>query len=125
MHRLDSAADVVEVVDPVILADAAARLHRVSGDAVNYDTVTNDVISIGECCLGGRRVPNFMEKGFVPWVVIPYCLRRTRGSLFDVNHRWQRVVINFNQFGRILCKRQSFGNNEGDWLTDEANAIIG
>src|SRR6266446_10394098 len=69
-----------EPAEPIIpVADAAARLHRGGGDAVEDELEAADVMGLGEGCLDGALVAEREEEALVIMAFRPE-LRRARGQ---------------------------------------------
>ena len=124
VRRLDGAADGVAVVIRVVMADAAARLHRVGGDAVDHGAVAHDVVGLGEGGIDRRLVADLVEERLVAGIVVPHRGRAGRQRRLGGDDRRQRLVIDRDELGRVLRLVQRLGDDEGDGLADIAHALV-
>ena len=101
VRALQGRVDRVVVGGGVVVADAAARLHRRRGHAVDDEAVPDDMRRRGEGGVGRRLVAFEIDKGDVVGAVVPDArragLERRRGR----DDRRQRLVFDLDQFGRV------------------------
>ena len=124
VHRLDRTADGIAVLIGVVVADAAARLHGVRRNPVDADPVADHVRGPGDGRLHCRPVADLVGEGLVARIVVPDGGRAGRHGVIDGDHRRQGRVIDGDPLGRVLRLREGFGDDEGDRLADEADAVL-
>ena len=98
----------------------AARFHRVRNQAIVFDVQFRDLV-----CLGKRRIdrrfiaqrPHIANIVRRDIVYRGFAGRRAAG----IDHRRQHVVINLDQFGRILGLRVSVRDYQRHLVTDKPN----
>src|SRR5262249_39264464 len=109
---------------------AAARWVEIGNGVARLNRVDNDTV-VDEFERDSARGPR--ERGVgrlgVAHVIVPVeddvagnavkKLRRTgTDRILSLGYCWQRVVLDFDRFSGIARSGQSFGDNQGDWLTD-------
>src|SRR6202043_522006 len=98
--------------------------HAVGGDPVDRDAGADDARRTGERRLDRRLVAGLVEEGLVAGIVGPY--RRRAGSEGGVGRDdgRQRLVVDRDPLGRVLCLLDGLGDEEGDWIADIPYVIL-
>ena len=125
MRRLDGGADRVAFLVRIVVGEAAAGLHRVSGHPVDADAVAHDVSRPGEGRSYRRFVADPVGEGLVAGIVVPDRRRAGGQRVVRGDQRRQRRIIDLNQLGGVLGRIHGLGDDEGDRLAGHARAALG
>ncbi len=124
MRALHRRVDDVAVFRRQIDADGAARLHRGRGDAVDDETVLDDVRGLGEGGVGRGLVADQLDETDVVGAAFPDFGGARFGRLGGGDGGGQRLVFNLDQFGGVRCLCCGFRDHEGDRIADPAHAVL-
>ena len=125
MHRLDRAADRIAVL---IRGRIAARQPR--GSMLFAVTrligigVADNAVGLGKGRIDSGLVADLVKERLVARVLVPHRGRAGRKRRFGADHRRQRLVLDLDQFGGILCLVQRLGDDERDRVPDIADAVL-
>ncbi len=114
-----------EAAEPVVpLADAAARLHRGGGDAVEDELEAADVMGAGEGRLDGALVAEREEEALVVGAFRPELRGAGRERFFGRGDGGQRLVLDLDQLRRVLREIHTLGDDKGDGVADQHRAVL-
>ena len=107
----------------VMYADRRARLHRVHDHAAVDELEPGDVRGLGE---GGGHLlavaEVIVERDIAGRFVVDE--RRARARRFlRPHHGRQRIDVDLDRLGGVLCLQQGVGDDEGDGIADEAHLV--
>ena len=125
MHALQRGVDGVAILGHVVVAEAAARLHARSGDAVDHQTMLDDVIGLGECRLGRGLVAEELHETDVVVTVLPHARRAIGAGFGGGDDCGKRLVVRHHQLGRVERLVIGFRYHEGDVVADPARPVLG
>ena len=123
VRALHGAAQGMAVVAGIVFGDAAARLQRVGGDAIDHHAVPDNVVGIGEGALNGGLVAGLVEVGLVVGIRLPDRGRAGLHRVLDRDHGRKRLVVDLDGLGGVLGLMESVGHDIGDWITRIAHAL--
>ena len=121
---LQGRVDRVAALDRLEHADAAARLHRRRGDAVDDEVMLDDVGGAGKGCVGRFLVALDLDEADIVGAIVPNQRHAGLHGITGRNSGRQRLVIDFDQFRRIGRLIKIFRNDEGDIVADHAHAVL-
>ena len=108
----------------VILADAAARLHRRRGDAVEDEFLARHMMRLGEGGIDRAPVAQREEETFIVAALVPQFGRALCQGLIRGGDRWQRLVLDGDALGRVLGEIDRLGDDEGDGIADQHRPAV-
>jgi hypothetical protein len=115
VERVSVAADV---------ADRAARLDRIGGDAIILQSQRNDVLGLGEGGVGRRLVTKDNGHGAVAVrAALPDLRCVGLEGILQIDHRRQGLVVDRDELGGLARLRLGLGDDEGDAVTDATRTI--
>ncbi len=120
---VDVGIERVAVLAGIVSSDRAARLHVLGLHPADHVAAPDDMSGAGEGSVGLGLVAPFIGVGNVVGVLVPNprCVRP--GRIGRRGDRGQRVVIDLDQFGGVLCLRQRLRNDHRDGVADIAGPI--
>ena len=121
---LQGRVDRVVVGCGVVVADAAARLHRRGGHAVDDEFVPDDVRGIGEGGIGRRLVAFEIDKRDIVGAILPDAWRARLDRIGGRDAGRQRLVLDRDQFGRVRRLMGALGDDKGDVIADPAHPVL-
>ena len=115
------------LVAGIVLADRAARLHRVGHQPVVDELERRDVVRALEGGVDLRLV--VLEEAPVEAEVRGQALMHLRRIGLErrahVDHRRQLVDVDLDRLGRVARLGERLGDHRGDWLADVAHHPLG
>ena len=124
VRALQGRVDRVMVGRGVVVADAAARLHRGRGHPVDDESVADDVRGAGEGRVGRSLVAFEIDKRDIVGAVLPDARRAGPDRIRGRDDRRQRLVVDRNQFRRVRGLMRALGYDKGDIIPDPAHPIL-
>ena len=125
MHALQRGVDGVAILGRVVVAEAAARLHARGGDAVDHQTMLDDVIGLGERGFGRGLVAEQLHETDIVGAILPDPRRAVGARLGGGHDCGQRLVVGDDQLGRIERLVIGLRHHEGDVVADPARPVLG
>ncbi len=124
MGALQGRVDGVAILDGVVFADRAARLHGGAGDAVDDEIGAHHAMGAGEGGIGLGLVAFEMDEADIVRAIVPHARRARCDRVLAGNHGRQRLVIDLDQLGRVGRLGIGLGHDEGDVIADPAHAVL-
>ncbi len=106
----------------VEIADRGARLHRVGDQPVVDQLDLRDLVRLIESGIGGALVAQLPVVAGVAGCDVPELRRRRLDRILDGRDRAQRLVVDFDQLGRVPRGLAAVGDHHGDLVADIAHA---
>ena len=82
------------------------------------------MVGLGEGGVDRFGVAVFMDETDIVGTVVPHQLRTRLQRGGGVGDRRENLVIHLDQFRRILCLGEGFGDHEGDVIADPAHPAL-
>ena len=124
MRALKRGVELVASVSGVIDRDAAARLHRGGGDAVDDEAVLDHVSGLRKRRVGFRFVAVELDEADIVRAVVKHERRARLDRAGGVDDCGQRLVIDLDQFGGVGGLVIGLGHHEGDVIADPPDAVL-
>ena len=124
MGALQRGVDRVAAVGRIVVADRTTRLHARGSDAVDHEAMLDDVIGPGEGGVGRGLVAEELHEADIVGALLPDPGRALGGGLRGRHDRGKRLVIDHDQFGRVLGLNERLRHDEGDVVTGPAHVIF-
>ena len=119
-RRIDGIALVGRMVD----ADAAARLHARSGNAVDHQAMLDDMGGLDKGSIGSGLVAEKLHEADVVRAIVEDERRAGCRSVGRRDDGRQRLVIDLDQLGRIHRLVHGLGNHKRHIVADPAHAVL-
>ena len=124
MRVLRSGIQRVLVGRGLVVADRDARLHRDRRYPVVLHAQLDDVLGLGEGGVGRLGAAEHQaERGIAHLVVVVDLGRALFRGILDVDHGFERLVFDRDQFGAVARLRFRFRDDERDAVADAAHFV--
>ena len=110
--------------DVVVVGKRGARLHRIGNQAVVDDIQAGDVRRVGKGGVRALLVANLPVEGDIVGGIVMHERSAVRSRLFGVRDSVTRIVINIDQFERVVRGVLIFGDNDRHSVTDVARRVF-
>ena len=124
IRALQGRVDGVAAVDRLKQADAAARLHRGCGHAVDHEMMFDHMRSLGEGGIGRLLVAFNLNETDVVGAVVPHQRHARLDGVAGRSDRRQWLVVDFDHLGSIDRLVVTLGDHEGHIVADHSHAIL-
>ena len=84
----------------------------------------DDVIGLGEGGVGRGFIAEELNESDIVGALVPYARRALGSGLSRRHDRGERLVIDRDQFGRVVRLEQGLRHHEGNVITSEAHAVF-
>ena len=109
----------------IVFRDAGARFHRVGGNAVDDDAMTDDVVGLGKRRIGRCGIADLVEEGLVAGVIVPDRLCAVGDGLLDAKPRRAAGRSRSRSTPLRPSPAPAFRRRRRRRLADKAHAVTG
>ena len=109
----------------VVFGDHAAGIHVVGHQPLVDDGQFDRARGLRECRFGRGSVAQLGFEGEIARPVGPHLRRAGRERRHGADHMRQRLPVDRDRFGGVLCRRQAIGDDKGDGVADMAHHVFG